>query len=847
MNNKVLTLAALGSIGLVGCGGDSLSDIAKDQEPAVPSSRILFDPAAGVVALPSDLLLLTTTDGSLDVPSDDPSDVTDPANALSALDGWGTAAPMSIDVSFPGASFGEFSVNQASAQQPGAVEVLEVILGNPLSADPDCTSVPTGLLCKVTGQLTYGIDFVSSADEDSILVVPLKPLKPKNSYLVATTTLVEDSSGRSILPSSSYELLRLDYQTQPLGTEEQRQLQAAVNSYEAGLAGAGIDVENVTYSMPFTTQSVTDVMGVARLVIAQSQPVFAPYIDTMMTSADVLTVMNGGALAPEIEAVASAAKVMTTSIPLPMMMDIATVDTCDLTDLVTTGVCDVLFSRWDAQGSSPVSVAGALTDGSLSQENFATQAFTQNPALTPEDLANPAKWVGLNINNDAGVPVDTEKHVTQYNPLPEIKGFQLANVVITIPDPAVVNALRAQQLGIPVASLPAEAQLTMPAQGWPVAIFGHGITGTKEMVNIAAGTLALQGLATIAIDLPMHGERSADLTGDGHYELTATNPRFGPQYANSSIFTYLNLSSLLSVRDTLRQSSADFLTVRAAITFSAMRDAAMLQQPLLDASNVTFFGHSMGAITGGNSVALANVPFVLPDGTASQNPFTINAAVLSVPAGGFGPMAGYSPEFGPLVKAGLTASDSFQEQLQAASGLTAEELELLQANDPDSYNVIVDQVYPPFLSAFMFAAQQAIDAGDPINFANLYGALGTPILLHEVVGNGADNLSDQVLPNSVAADGWPVSGTEPLIAALGLDGISSSVQNDAGVSGAVRFMYGHHSSLLDSSVVPGVAEDAAKNAMVTQMMQLQVAEFLSSNGTQVTFTDADTTLVVPAN
>ena len=45
-----------------------------------------------------------------------------------------------------------------------------------------------------------------------------------------------------------------------------------------------------------------------------------------------------------------------------------------------------------------------------------------------------------------------------------------------------------------------------PAGGWPVAIFGHGVGGNKEDPSLSvAGSLAAQGIATIAINVVGHG------------------------------------------------------------------------------------------------------------------------------------------------------------------------------------------------------------------------------------------------------------------------------------------------------------------------------------------------------
>jgi hypothetical protein len=122
----------------------------------------------------------------------------------------------------------------------------------------------------------------------------------------------------------------------------------------------------------------------------------------------------------------------------------------------------------------------------------------------------------------------------------------------------------------------------------------------------------------------------------------------------------------------------------------------------------------------------------------------------------------------------------------------------------------------------MGAAQQVIDSIDPINYG--FASMQNTILLHEVVGDGASSLPDQVVPNSVP--GAPLSGTEPLIRALGLAAISQTTQAANGVRGVVRFTAGEHASLISPSV-----------PAVTAEMQGQMASLLATGGTTVLVQD----------
>ncbi len=62
--------------------------------------------------------------------------------------------------------------------------------------------------------------------------------------------------------------------------------------------------------------------------------------------------------------------------------------------------------------------------------------------------------------------------------------------------------------------------MAMPATGYPVTVFGHGITRDRNDFLAIANELAAQGQATLATDAPFHGERSS-CTGSGPF-LTAS-------------------------------------------------------------------------------------------------------------------------------------------------------------------------------------------------------------------------------------------------------------------------------------------------------------------------------------
>jgi hypothetical protein len=67
-----------------------------------------------------------------------------------------------------------------------------------------------------------------------------------------------------------------------------------------------------------------------------------------------------------------------------------------------------------------------------------------------------------------------------------------------------------------VMALPATPAGLVPPNGYPVTIFGHGLTRDRNDVLAIANALARAGQVTIAADAPLHGERSS-CTGAGPY------------------------------------------------------------------------------------------------------------------------------------------------------------------------------------------------------------------------------------------------------------------------------------------------------------------------------------------
>ncbi|MDP5186518.1 MAG: lipase, partial [Alishewanella sp.] len=276
MKRLAISIAVITALGLVGCG-DSIEDIKQDvavEGTVTPSARVIFDPTAGNVSVPNDLLFQGTTDGTLTLDSGATPDYTNPQVALGALDGWSTQNPFTIALSFPAG----VTLNMDSAAAPGSVRVFKAVMGDPASPETDCRAVPRGAACKIVAELQYGVDFVSAGSGNSVAVVPLKPLESATTYLLALTNGLKDSTGAAVKPSTTYELVKQDLSTLPLATDSQRALQGVINSFENVMVrDQGLPKTSIIYSAAITTQSTGVVLANLKQLMASPTPTgYAP-------------------------------------------------------------------------------------------------------------------------------------------------------------------------------------------------------------------------------------------------------------------------------------------------------------------------------------------------------------------------------------------------------------------------------------------------------------------------------------------------------------------------------------------------------------------------------------------
>lgn len=796
MKKLMLASAISSALLLAGCGGSGDDAPTTEIETQVNATRVVFDPSNGAVPVPSNILLSGTVDGTLNIPVADPTDFANPQVALNGLDGWGTHSTMTFSFSLPFDQNGnQVTVDSASLEAPGSIRIFEAVMGG-TAVNATCAAASPAATCAIAAELTHGVDFIVSATgPNGVAIVPLKPLKPKTGYAVVLTSNIQDSLGRDVQPSQTYGLMKRNASEFPVsGDPAALGLQQLINSHESALEAFGLDKDDIIYVSSYTTQSTSDVFGAIKgLMVQQFSTTGTPALmsqNTGITVADAL--VGAGALQPDPTnpafAAASTAALYQGQVSLPYFLPVPTAE----------NPTAPLEGRWRAACDSPASILGAIGAGAIDPAQV---------GIDPAALQNPALLLPPNACYDFP-GVDNERHLTKFNPIPAAVTNANVPVVMSVPNEAAVNQVRAAQ-GL--------APISQPATGWPVVIFQHGITGNKTNAFGIMGTLSVAGFATVAMDHPLHGDR-----GFGAINASTGSPT-----------AYMNLGSLLTARDNLRQSISDMLGLR--LSLNAQQGAP------IDGSRVFFVGHSLGAITGTGFTAMANTPMTGALAPASGL-FKVNASSLMAPGGSVANLLLGSPSFGPVIKSQLlyAANADFAAAVNAAAqaagvgptnpafqGLLIQVYEQFWASISDAQRAQINGVF----EQFAFAAQTVIDSADPINYARNVVETESPIHLIEVVGGG-DVLPDQVIPNTVP--GKPLAGTEPLIAALQLPAVTQTVASVDGepVSGAVRFIEGDH-----GSIVSPAASFAA-----TFEMQMQAAGWFSTNATAIPVTNTSVIL-----
>jgi hypothetical protein len=248
---------------------------------------------------------------------------------------------------------------------------------------------------------------------------------------------------------------------------------------------------------------------------------------------------------------------------------------------------------------APGGTAPIATQAGIPQ--FQIPSVAQLFGILGVPAAVPTSDIGLIYKGTVAVPQFREDPLTDYWANPAVNSGDIdVPFLLCMPDPVAFPGPR------------------------PVVIFQHGITRSKGDVFVLANAFNSQGLAIIAIDLPLHGDLKVDPSADdGEGFINPAMPRVS--------------------RDNIRQGVVGLYALTQAI-YSGQTDLNGDQVPELVPGTVAapfFLGQSLGAMTG--------IDF------AATEPH-VNRSVMNVPGGRIVNLLLNSPAFGPLVLQGLAAN-----------------------------------------------------------------------------------------------------------------------------------------------------------------------------------------------
>ncbi|PHX06069.1 VolA/Pla-1 family phospholipase [Vibrio splendidus] len=784
---------------LAGCGDDSSSSGASTaiqyeqyiQDSLAQATSIKFQLTGADIAVPlPSFALMDATDGTLGLPTGGDGSLTNPIAAMNTMDGWSTSMP--IIMNFEGTGL-------ADGVATGGVYLLK--LSGSLTSD----TAPT-----VTGVLAQGTHFnvLSSASTDTFTIVFKDSLDASSEYVLALSNELTDVNGDPVGMSASYAALKSSAVTYTEGSLAQAQkVTQGVETIFAGANAAGkvsLDSKDIIYSTWFTTESVgsslfaTKAATATGLASANLNGVWKGSANPNSVDLSTAYVMQFGTSEPFKDALTNdtdfdkyigggnAAKIAEAKTAIEAMYDISGADVN-----VTQGAVqlphylETSSSEWDSQPfesgmPSLAKVSNALSD-SAEQANMAAQLVTAgiDTSVLATSQTEQLKLIGLNLTLADGSALDSDRVITKYSPVPQVKSLESVEFLLFTKKGATPKN---------------------------VVIYQHGITSAKENAYAFAYNLVGDDTAVLAIDLPIHGTRSLDDT----------------RSANADVLAYLNLANLPVARDNVRQSALDVMGLRAALAVSSqatLLGASPLKGfDLTKGSQVKFLGHSLGGIVGTTAVAASNRTL---GSVAANSLYSFSAAAIENSGGQISNLLLGSTEFGPQVKhsVALSASTEYAGFATANCGSLSNKqcYQTFEANATAAQKATMTAAF----QQFAYAAQTVLDTVDPFTNAAYLVASGSPVLpiyMGQVQG-------DDTVPNTVA--NAPFAGTTPLATKLGLTVVDSSNTTPDGAKDFVKFsdVAAHSTFVLPQDTTTPTPLDAGHHAS----MQTQAVDFLIDN------------------
>lgn len=665
-----------------------------------------FDPANRIIPFPNDLLLDRET-GLVAIPEGcDESAATSATRelVLNQLDGFGT---------YETAIAVTFTEPVDAASLDGNVLLLPRVADGDDVAPADSDPIPVITLPATT--LRFDPECSTESTVDQVVIVPLRPLDQRTTYVVALTAGIETADGDPFSPSFTWALLRepeppvvLDSAgnvvtnetpLDPVEPDQLEQLRGIAQLWAAHaplmgfLADKDVDPTDVLLAWEFTTQTVQDPLDTQVAGSPAAEVVGAPLVGPTGVGSPVpialalnidgaqaagifpFEVCDTGASAGGVDAPAEADDVQCfLKLALGGGLSCTTAGTCAVPYVTGTGTCAALGCA---------AIGQVLTGGTLSPQY---QTTASNPLTDP--VCGPA-------GNAACPPVPGP----WADPIaPEVGGTELLSTFVLLPAAA------------------------CPVEGCPTIVFGHDLSQSRTTAFAIAPRLAALGFATVAADFVAHGSRAVQISDDADTGCTIPDPTV---VAEAHCFSPFLSANLATSRDNIRQSVLDLQTLAASLAACGTDNCGLLE---VNPASIQYLGMGLGGAIG--SIAAATDD-------------TIKASVLYASA------VGWVDIFENT--ATLEIRCALVDALIDAGVVEGDKLDT-SGSEPTGTCVGDEWKTQPAYRQFSAIARWAFDPADPANFTRRLAA--RTFLLQEVV-------DDEVIPNLATDREGALTGLAP--------------------------------------------------------------------------------------
>ncbi len=521
-----------------------------------PPPAVNFAPSSGIVPLPSDLLYSGTADLTLSIPGvDDGSNpnATPLEIALSAMDGWSTSAPFTIDFNTP--------LDALTVTAGTTVRLFEVTLDRGVSPVGGPVNGVVGDLVATTG-FSVGMAPDVGTNDKSIRVYLEKPLKANTSYMWVLTNGITALDGTPCEKTGEYLLASSQVPLDP--SDPIAPLQELVGAQLAAAVGEGMVRDNIIMTNVFTTQGVNQIVSTFAAITAGQE-------------AAIIAALCGGLPSGCVGENTAIDPNNTSSLLVNMPTTITTADRV----FGSPGVADVY--------TGDLAVPYYLTGAANPSE---TAAVINTDPLTERFRAR---------FNFLTPPLVDDHHVTSLNVLPATTAQEVIPVLISVPN---IGSGQAKPIeGWPVVIF--QHGLTRDRTDMLAIADAFAFAG----IMVVAIDLPLHGYTTSVDPVIFAGYDSAQPGArERNFGLDLLDP-LGASGSDGAVDPsgshFINLANLLVTRDNLRQSSSDLLHLTSQLA-TLDYDGGGAD---VDATRFHFVGHSFGGIVGIPFLSLANANF----------------------------------------------------------------------------------------------------------------------------------------------------------------------------------------------------------------------------------------------